>query len=70
MPADDITLTIRSHDPLEKRDVSMSACWINVKIPRQAIGSNLANFVELFITPNLGKLKNLKLQSPAPKVGA
>ena len=34
MPDDDLTLTVRLHDPKEKRDATKAAVWHVVKVPR------------------------------------
>ena len=58
--ADELTLTIRVHDPLEKKDPKLSACWVTVKVQRSDIGMPAMAFVEKYITPNLPH-RNLKL---------
>lgn len=57
--ADELTLTIRVHDPLERKDPKKSACWVVVKVLRGDIGMPAAAFVEKYIAPNLthGNLK-------------
>lgn len=61
MPADELTLTIRVHDPKEKKDATKSACWETVKIDRAAISLSADVFCQQFVVPALKKIKNLKL---------
>lgn len=64
--ADELTLTIRVHDPKEKRDASMSACWVVVKVDRTDAqgGAALSEeaFVAKYVNPALSRLKNLGLK--------
>lgn len=63
--ADELTLTIRVHDPKEKKDATYSACWQTVKVPREdAQSGNLTadTFAINHIIPALKNLKNLKLK--------
>jgi hypothetical protein len=60
--ADELTLTIRVHDPLERHDPSLSACWATVKIDRAAIRLPMDVFIQQFVAPALKQLKNLNLQ--------
>lgn len=57
--ADELTITVRVHDPLEKKDPSMSACWATAKIPRDNIGK--AAPLAAILMALLKQLKNLKL---------
>jgi hypothetical protein len=63
--ADELTLTIRVHDPKEKRDASMSACWATVRIPRVdlqgAAALSVADFTAKYVVPALEGIKNLQL---------
>jgi hypothetical protein len=58
--ADDLTLVVRVHDPLEKSDPSMSACWATTKISRSVVGTSAEALAEQLI-PLLKQIKNLKL---------
>jgi hypothetical protein len=61
MPDDTLTLTIRLHDPQEKKDATKSACWAVVKVPRTDLAISASEFMQKYIQPNLGSLKQLKL---------
>ena len=61
MPEDTLTLTIRLHDPKEKKDATKSATWTIVKVSRPDLSLTAAEFVAKYVTPNLGNLKQLKL---------
>lgn len=58
---DVLTLTIRVHDPKEKADANLSACWVVVKVLRSDIGMPVADFVAKYIAPDMKQFRNLKL---------
>ncbi len=59
--ADELVLTIRVHDPAEKQDATLSACWQTIRIDRAAISLPADVFAQEFVIPALKQLKNLKL---------
>ncbi len=61
MAQDDLVLTIRVHDPIEKKDASKAACWTLVKVPRADANLPAAEFIAKYIHPELSKLGNLSL---------
>ena len=48
---DMLTLTVRLHDPKEKRDPKKSAVWHTVKIPRAALSLSDADFAANHLLP-------------------
>ena len=48
---DMLTLTVRLHDPKEKRDPKKSAVWHMVKIPRAALSLSDADFAANHLLP-------------------
>lgn len=64
MVQDDLTLTLRVHDPLEKADHEMAASWAVVKIPREHAQMPMEDFVNEYVVPALRQIKNLKLILP------
>ena len=48
---DMLTLTVRLHDPKEKRDRAKSAVWHTVKIPRAALSLPEADFAATHLAP-------------------
>ena len=62
MPQDDLTLTIRVHDPLEKDDHEMAASWGVIKIAREHVEMPMEDFVNEYVVPVLHQIKNLKLK--------
>lgn len=56
---DTLTLTIRLHDPKEKTDPKKSAQWATVKVSRGDLGLPKNQFVEKYVEPALGEIKNL-----------
>jgi hypothetical protein len=59
--ADALTLTLRLHDPLEKKDHEMSASWAVIEVDRMDLNLSAQAFVTKYIAPHLTKLKQLKL---------
>jgi hypothetical protein len=59
MPEDNLTLSIRLHDPAEKKDANKSTGWVVEQIPRADLAMSLDDFVEKYVKPaflaNLGK---------------
>lgn len=59
MPEDNLTLSIRLHDPAEKKDANKSTGWVVAQIPRADLAMSLDDFVEKYVKPaflaNLGK---------------
>ena len=56
-----LNLVIRIHDPKEKNDSLLSACWTKVSIPRSDIGLTAEEFAAKHIIPELKRLRILKL---------
>lgn len=63
MAQDDLTLTIRVYDPVEKTNPEMSASWGTAKIDRADLGMSLEDFVNKYVVPALEQVKNLKLKT-------
>ena len=59
--ADQLTLTIRLYDPTEKRDSSMAASWVTVKVEREDLAISADDFVAKYVKPNLSQISQLKL---------
>jgi hypothetical protein len=62
--ADELTLTIRVHDPKEKHDPALSACWATVRVDRAAISLPMDVFIQQFVEPALKQIKSLKFATP------
>ena len=60
--SDTLTLTIRLHDPREKKVPELSASWARIEVPREDLQMNGADFIAKHIAPHLVHLKQLKLQ--------
>jgi len=58
--ADELTLTIRLHDPLEKVNAKLSASWVVIKVERADLKLPLAEFAEKYIAPRLAEIEHLK----------
>jgi|HubBroStandDraft_6_1064221.scaffolds.fasta_scaffold707805_2 hypothetical protein len=56
----DLVLTIRVHDPDEKKDHKMSACWVRINLDRANIGTSAEKLAEQLV-PHLKEIKNLRL---------
>jgi hypothetical protein len=67
---DDLTLTIRLHDPKEKASASLSASWHVVKVPREDIQSvktgqmSKVDFATKYLLPSLDALEHTKCPTP------
>lgn len=61
MPPTDLTLTLRLYDPAEKLDSAKAASWATISVSRADLSLSAAAFLAKYVTPNLGKLKQLKL---------
>lgn len=59
---DELTLTIRMHDPKEKTDPTKAASWVVLKVPREDVGLSAQDVVSRYITPSLGQLNQLHLK--------
>jgi hypothetical protein len=62
---DTLTLTIRIHDPKEKKNAALSTNWAPVEVPREDLALSKAEFIAKWIEPALatmtGKDKILQL---------
>jgi hypothetical protein len=62
MPDDNLTLTLRLHDPKEKKDHKLSASWVTVNVAREDLEISAVDFITRYIAPNLASLAQLKLK--------
>jgi hypothetical protein len=67
LPDDNLTLSIRLHDPKEKRDPKKSASWVVLKVPREDLKLDAGAFAAKHVTPNLGSLAQIKNAQPILK---
>lgn len=58
--ANELLITVRVFDPLEKKDPTLSACWETIKLDRAIIGASAEELAKQLM-PVLKRLKNLKL---------
>lgn len=58
---DDLTLTIRLHDPIEKDDHELAAGWVTVRVARADLTMPTAGFLGRYVRPALKGIKALKL---------
>jgi hypothetical protein len=56
MPEDKLTLTIRLHDPAEKKDPKKSTAWIVADVPRADLELPLDEFCERYGKPAFQQL--------------
>jgi hypothetical protein len=61
MAGDNLTLTIRVHDPFEKEDAEKAASWATISVLRADIGISKIAFAEKYLQPALAQLKSLEL---------
>lgn len=58
---DRLTLTLRIHDPLEKKDAAKSTAWVTLQIPREDLKMSKADFLAKHVEPALAGLPLLQL---------
>ena len=56
---DNLTLTIRLHDPKEKKNAKLSASWVTVQVPRADLALSPEEFAAKHITPRVKDLEQL-----------
>lgn len=56
---DNLTLTIRLHDPKEKKDAGKSAIWITASVPRSNLTLSDQEFIARHIQPAVAKFKDV-----------
>lgn len=60
-PAPDrLTLTVRLHDPKEKKNAKLAAAWASVQIPREDIDLSPADFVAKYMPALVEQLEHFK----------
>jgi hypothetical protein len=52
---DNLTLTIRLHDPIEKTSADLSTAWAVLDVPREDLKLPRAEFLDKYVTPALAK---------------
>lgn len=63
MAADDYTLTIRVHDPLEKTDHTKSAEWVTISLKRGEIAEmTQQDLIDRYLKPAVANLHILKFK--------
>jgi len=64
---DTLTLSIRLHDPKEKKDATKSTRWAVVEVPREDLKLSDSDFFSKHVAPALSKLERETLnQVPEP----
>jgi hypothetical protein len=61
--ADKLTLTIRLHDPKEKKDHKQSASWVVAQIDRDHLSMETQQFFDYYIKHMLPQLTNAKFNA-------
>lgn len=57
---DTLTLTIRLHDPKEKKDEKLSASWVVLQVPREDLQLSKDEFTSKYLAPTLDELAHMK----------
>lgn len=55
-----LTLTVRLHDPRERKNLKLSASWISLKIPRGALSLDPAEFAAKYLASAVEQLEHFK----------
>jgi hypothetical protein len=58
---DQLTFSLRIHDPQEKKDAAKSTCWVTLQIPREDLKMAKAEFIAKHVEPALAGLTLLQL---------
>jgi hypothetical protein len=59
---DTLTLTVRLHDPVEKKNAKLSASWAVIAVPRADLALSAAEFGAKHLLPAVEKLEHFKPQ--------
>jgi len=57
---DRLKLTIRLHDPMEKKNAALAASWITADVPREDLALATADFIAKHITPKIPQLAQIQ----------
>lgn len=60
MARNDLIMTIRVHDPVEKVDADLSASWVTINIARVDAAMPIEEFFKKYVKPAFAHLTNLK----------
>jgi len=74
MPAaDTLTLSLRLHDPLEKKNARLSASWVVLQVPRADLDLAPEDFAAKHLVPRVKELEHFAVRlnaKPAPVAAA
>lgn len=57
---DFLTLTVRLHDPKEKKNAKLSASWVLINVPREDLTMSPGDFAAKHLLPAVEKLEHFK----------
>ncbi len=57
---DTLTLTVRLHDPKEKKNANLAACWVVIEVPREDLALSPPEFAAKHLLPAVSQLEHFK----------
>ncbi len=57
---DRLKLTLRLHDPREKKNAKLAASWVTVEVERKDLKLAPADFAAKYVTPKIAELEHFK----------
>lgn len=70
MDANTLTLTLRLHDPQEKKNAKLAASWVIVQVPREDLALSPPEFAAKHLIPAVEQLEHFKGQQSAGSAAA
>jgi len=64
---DRLKLTLRLHDPRERKNAKLAASWVVVDVPREDLALAPAAFAEKYLAPAVIELEHFKIQMDQAK---
>ena len=62
-PTDTLTLTLRLHDPKEKKNAKLAASWVIVAVAREDLALSPPEFAAKYLIPAVEKLEHFKAKT-------
>lgn len=60
---DRLKLTIRLHDPREKKDAKLSSSWVRIDVPREDMALTPEDFATKYLVPAVPQLEHFKMKA-------
>lgn len=63
---DHLTLTLRLHDPKEKKDHQLAASWVTIEVDRADLALAPSDFAAKYLVPRVKELEHFAASSRTP----